>query len=155
MVGKVSAFSDLRLRWLEFVLQDAPEDEKEKTTKVEKMKKVDAWKTGKSATMFSAWLSKPTVKSSTPETKPTKILVPTISDFESSFRPFAVKKNIDLAPNNYFMQQAEAKNGKEIIELNDDGEQVDASRRPQVKSITPYPKGAPPLYFREDVIDVF
>ena len=153
-VGKVSAFSDLQLRWLKFVLQDATEGEKESTIKVEKTKKVDAWKTGKSATMFSAWLSKPTIKPSTSESKPTKILVPSISDFESTFRPFAVRKKIDLAPNNYFMEQAESKNGKVIIELNDDGEQVGASRRPQVKSITPYPKGAPPVYLREDIIDI-
>lgn len=153
-VGKVCVFHDLQLRWLEFVLQDAPEGEKEKTAKVEKMKKVEAWSTGKSATMFSAWLSKPTVKPSTSESKPTNIPAPTISDFERSFRPFAVRKNHDLAPNNYFKEQAETKNGKEVIELNDDGQQVNANTRPQVKSISPYPKGASPVYFREHVIDV-
>ena len=52
------------------------------------------------------------------------------------------------------MEQAEGKNRKEIIELNDDGEQVDASGRPPVKSITPYPKGEPPVYLQEDVINV-
>ena len=150
----MSAFSDLQLCWLEFVLQDTPEGEKEKTAKVEKTKKVEAWSTGKSATMFSAWLSKPTVKPSTSESKPTNIPAPTISDFERSFRPFAVRKNIDLAPNNYFKEQVESRNGKEIIELNDDGQQVYVNAKPQVKSITPYPKGTPPMYPREHVIDV-
>jgi len=132
------------------------ECEKEKMTKVEKTKKVEAWTTGKSATMLSAWLSKPTVKPSTSESKPTKFLAPTVSDFESSFRPFVVKKNTDLAPSNYFKKQVETKNAtwKEIIELNADGEQVNASARPNVKSITLYPKGTLPLHLPEHILDV-
>jgi hypothetical protein len=123
------------------VFQDATEGEKEKT-KVEKTKKGESWTTGKSATMFSAWLSKPTTKVPASESKPTKVLAPTVSDFKSSFRPFAVKKNIDLAPNNYFKKQAETKDttGKEIIELNDDGEHVDASARPKVSPSLHIPK---------------
>jgi len=135
------------------VLQDANEGEKEKTTKAEKSKKPEAWTTGKSATMFSAWLSKPTVKPSTSELK---VTAPTVSDVKSSFRPFAVKKNTDLAPNNYFKKQAETKKagGKEIIELNDNGDLVDASTRLKEKSITPYLKGMLPLYLLKHVINV-
>lgn len=135
-------------------MQDATEGEKEKTTKGEKSKKVEAWTTGKSATMFSAWLSKPTLKPSISESKPTKVLAPTVSDFESSFRPFAARKNIDLAPNNYFKEQAEVKSGKYIIELNDNGEHVDTSVRPKIQSITPYPKGTLPMYLLGHNLDV-
>jgi hypothetical protein len=128
------------------VLQDATEGEKEKS------KKVEAWTTGKSATMFSAWLSKPTVRPSISEPKPTKIAAPTVSDFESSFRPFAVRKNIDLAPNNYFKEQAQTKSGKYIIVLDDDD--VDTGARPKVKPITPYPKGTPLLFLQDHNPDV-
>ena len=139
------------------MLQDPIEGEKEKTAKAEKMKKAEAWTTGKSATMFSAWLSKPTVKSSTSEPKPAKIAAPAVSDFESSFRPFTVKKNIELAPNNYFKIQAETKRtpGKEVIELNADGDLVDASAKPKEKSITLYPKGTSPLYLPDNFLNVF
>ena len=136
------------MRRIEVVLQDTTEAEKEKT------KKVEAWTTGKSATMFSAWLSKPTVKPSISEPKPTKVRAPTISDFDSSFRPFAVRKNIDLAPSNYFKERAETKSGKDIIELNDDGDLVNTNARLKGKSITPYSKGTSSLYLPEHNLDV-
>lgn len=104
--------------------------------------------------MFSTWLSKPTTKTSTSEPKPAKVAAPSVSDFESSFRPFTVKKNIDLAPNNYFKKQVKTKHAawKDIIELDDDGD-LDTSAKS--KEITPYLKGTPPLYLPEHVLDVF
>lgn len=105
--------------------------------------------------MFSTWLSKPTAKPSTSEPKPTKVAAPSVSDFESSFRPFAVRKHIDLALNNYFKRQVETKNTawKDIIELNSDGDPVGASEKPKEKPIIPYLKGTPQLYFPEHVLN--
>jgi hypothetical protein len=152
--GKVNTFFCLQLRQLEVVLQDATEGEKEKT-KAERTKKPEVWTTGKSATMFSAWLSKPPVRPFTSESKPAKVAAPTVSDFESAFRPFALKKNIDLAPNNYFMKQAETKNasGKEVIELNDNGDLVDASAKRREMISTPYPKGTSPFSLPKQILN--
>lgn len=138
-------------------IQDANEGEKGKTTKPEKTRKAGTWTTGKSATMFSTWLSKPTAKPSISEPKPTKVAAPSVSDFESSFRPFAVRKNIELAPNNYFKGHVETTNTawKDIIELNSDGDPVDAIEGPKEKSIMPYLKGTPPLYFPNTFSSLF